>query len=151
VKRFLLSVVILFIYCNSYAQKIQFLKATEQHWVGGVCCSYGTNFIMYLQSNDTIHFIHIDTVWIGDKMYVENQPFNLNNYKNARKGITTYRITASTSWNKETSQGQEILDQKSPVKPPHYKGKGCLIYYSGKKRQIISVPEFVKLSPLAYP
>lgn len=150
-KKVLLLSFILLAIGSSYAQKIQFLKATEQHWVGGVCCSYGTNYIMYLESTDTVNFIKIDTVWIGDKFFSEGQQHSLTNYKNVRKGKTTYRITAASIW--KSNNDSDLLNQEetSALKPPRYKGKACLIYYLNKQRKIISVPEFMKLNTLAYP
>ena len=138
--------------CGANAQNINFLKATEQHWVGGVCCSYGTTYIMYLESTDTLHFIHFDTIWIENKFFTEAATNNkLTNFKNVRKGKTTYSITASSSWRSNTYIDAHKIEEVSTVKPPHYKGKGCLIYYEGKQRRIISIPEFVLLSTLNYP
>jgi len=137
-------------FANGFAQQIKFLNATEQHWIGGVCCNYGINYVIYLESTDTINFIHIDTVWIGEKFYAEKLKNNLTNYKNVRKGKTTYRITASSIWDSNTAKGEEFIEQKSSIKPPKHKGKACLIYYSGKERKIISVPKFTKLGTVVY-
>jgi hypothetical protein len=135
---------------SSNAQNIKFLNAQEQHWVGGICCSYGVNYNFYFESSDTLKFIHIDTVWIGEKFFTEDQN-SLTNFKNVRKGKTTYHITVSTRWNSNTSKGEEIIQQKPAFKTPHYKGKACMIYYMGKQRRIIPVPDFMKLSTIAYP
>jgi hypothetical protein len=143
----ILSVLISF---SAQAQKIKFLNATEQHWVGGECCSYGVNYLIYLESTDTVSFIHIDTAWIGDKLFTEKQKNNLANFKNVRKGKTTFRITMSSSWSNDINKGEEIRDQKPPVDPPKYKGKACLIYYTGKQRNIISVKNFIKLSSVVF-
>jgi hypothetical protein len=149
-KLLLLSLISLFV-VRAFAQDIKFLKATEQHWVGGVCCSYGTNYIIYLESTDTINFIHFDTVWIGDRFFAEGAKNNLKNFKIARKGKTTYTITASSSWRSNNDIDIQKMEETSSLKPPRYKGKGCLVYYAGKQRKIISIPEFVLLSTLAYP
>ncbi len=133
------------------AQKINFLKAQEQHWVGGVCCSYGINYHFYFESTDTIHFIHIDSVWIGDRLFVEGEKNSLTNFKNVRKGKTTYHITAASIWNSALNKGEEIVELDPAIHPPHYKGKACLVYYADKQRKIIPVPEFMKLGTIAYP
>ena len=149
-KKILTLSIMLFIGGNCFAQKIKFLDATEQHWISGVCCSYGINYIIYLESNDTTIFIHIDTVWVGDKLFVEKQKNNLTNYKNVRKGKTTYRITLSSSWDSNTSKSEEFTEHKSDIKPPKYNGKACLIYYIGKEKKQINVPRFLKLGTITY-
>ena len=150
-KRLLILFGISLFFVGVSAQNIKFLKGTEQHWVGGVCCSYGTNYIMYLESSDTVNFIHIDTVWIGDKFFVEGGQNRLDLFKNVRKGITTYRITALSSWSNKNDSDLKIVEETKGPKPPHYKGKACLIYYSGKQRKFIPVPEFMKLNTVNYP
>jgi hypothetical protein len=105
---------------------------------------------MYLESTDTVNFINIDTVWIGDKFFSEGGQNSLTNFKNTRKGKTTYRITAASFW-KSNNDTDYPGKEPSTIKPPHYKGKACLIYYQNKQRKIISVPEFMRLNTLAYP
>lgn len=144
-----LSIIIISITCH--AQEIKFLKATEQHWVGGVCCRYGTNYIFYLESTDTVNFIRIDSVWIGDRLFSEDRRYKLTNYYNVKKGVTTYRITASFSWDQKDSTDMKYIMEHLDVKPPRYKGVACLMYYSGKQLQVIPVKEFAKLNSIAYP
>jgi len=119
--------------------------------VGGVCCKYGTNYIFYLESTDTINFINIDSVWIGDRLFAKDRKFKLNNYYNVKNGKTTYRITASTLWDNKDSTDMKFVEEHLDVKPPRYKGVACLMYYSDKQLQLIPVKEFTKLNSIAYP
>jgi hypothetical protein len=133
------------------AQTIKFLNATEQHWVGGVCCSYGINYDFYFESADTVNFVHIDTVWIGEKFFTEGGKNNLTNFKNVRQHKTTYHISAASIWNTKNDEDLKIVLETSGPRPPHYKGKACLIYCTDRQRKMISVPEFKKLNTVAYP
>ncbi len=149
-KKLLFLFIILFVFENGFAQKIKFLNATEQHWVSGVCCSYGINYIIYLESNDTINYIHVDSVWVGEKLFVEKQKNKLSNFKIVRKGKTTYSIMLASSWDSNTSKSEEFTEHKSGIKPPKYSGKACLIYYTGKEKKQINVPRFLKLGTITY-
>jgi len=148
---FILSLFLIFLGC--YAQKIKLNEANVQHWTGGVCCISGDNYTIQLEIADTLNFIVIDTIWIGNKFYIENGDKQFTAEKLISEGKTIYNIKVSESTNTKNKgyPEMEVVEKQSSTYPPNYNGQACVYYYLKNKRQIIEIDSFIQLPRLAYP
>jgi len=133
------------------AQEIKVLEATQQSWAGGECCSNGINYIINLESADTVKTIKVDTVWMDGQYYVEKPEHNFTFSKTILNGKEKYQIYFGKSWGKSFYQDTDFTDAKPTIKPPYYKGQALVIYYYKRRRHTIEIEKFTELASIAYP
>lgn len=149
--RTLLSILaICFTICNVNAQSVKVIDATSQSWSGGIYGHSGVNYMILLECHDTTKNITIDTVWIGNKSYYNSQQTTINVVKKIAKGKFQYRIAFGES--RDLRDTDALRSAKAnPNKNSPCRGKGCVVYHSGRKKEIIEIDKITSLSPLAYP
>jgi hypothetical protein len=133
------------------AQNIKILSATEQSWSGGQCCSHGVDYVITIESTDTVKVLKFDTVWIGDYAYTKGKSQNLRMTHFKWNGKIYYSIVASQSWSGREENVIEKLEMKKIQTPPKYKGKGCIVASSVNSKHYLEVNAFQLLAPIPYP
>jgi hypothetical protein len=137
------------------AQNIKILSATEQSWSGGQCCSHGINYIITIESTDTVKVLKFDTVWIGSSSYTQGKPQSLSSSHYQWNGKMYYTITASQSWSgREGLKIDDVVEVETVnenIKAPKYKGKACILASSSNSKRYLEVDSFKLIPPIPYP
>jgi len=150
-KKYFLIILILLSIKVLKSQNFEFVEATKQSWTGGICCRTGTNYKISFQSSDTVKTIKVDTVWIGNKCFAENQRHTFSVSKSIQKGKAIYLIQISESTNSRNSDEIDIIEEKTQ-NPPKYEGEAFIIYHSKKRKlKSVEIKQFKELERLAYP
>lgn len=137
---------------NILAQNINIIESTVEHWVGGACCSSGTNYIITLENSDTKQIVTIDTVWIGERFYTEHQTPKFSINKTNINGVVRQQILIMEGYTSDGITQRDISETpKRTIKPPKYKGKACIQYQIKNKKKLLSVKEFIPLQRAAMP
>lgn len=137
------------------AQNIKILSATEQSWSGGQCCSHGVDYVITIESTDTVKVLKFDTVWIGDYAYTKGKSQNLRMTHYKWNGKIYYTVVASQSWSgREGLIIDDVLEVetvKENIKAPKYKGKACILASSSNSKHYLEVDSFKLIPPIPYP
>ena len=141
----------------SFCQNIKLIKATSQNWSGGVCCRFGTNYSIIIQTKNKE--IIPDTVWINGYYY--SLKFDtVSGYPNDKKVDVIHNITAFTINVGETHDERDntldklILDKDNSDKNSrnnNFFGAAIISYIYKNKQCYFKVKEFESLTPIAYP
>jgi hypothetical protein len=137
------------------AQNIKILSATEQSWSGGQCCSHGINYVITVESTDTVKVLKFDTVWIGSNSYTKGNAQNLSSSHYIWNGKMYYTITASQSWSGRDGlmidDVEEVEPVKENIKAPKYKGQACILATTSNSKHYLEVDSFKLIPPIPYP
>ncbi|MEI6816823.1 MAG: hypothetical protein WCL14_09460 [Bacteroidota bacterium] len=141
------------------AQEIKITNATSQNWSGGVCCRYGTKFVINFQTANVA--IIPDTVWINGYYYPlifqEHALWGTTRKYDSLNRVFVFNVEAGESHDDarskypEFNQAAEDSVKKNYPKAPSFTGVALFTYpYKGKQCSF-TVKEFKRLKPLIYP
>lgn len=135
------------------SQDLKLTSSTEQSWAGGVCCATGTNYQIIIEVESPDKKIHLDTLWIGQSLFVlnENDGYMVTCAKNGQR--LSYTINVGISSNRYGDYEIEKKEESKKVKEkaPEYSGAALLIYHVNKQRKLLQIQAFKELPYLAYP
>lgn len=138
---------------TALAQKLTVVKATEQHWSGGVVGSGGVNYYFMLKSNGSKITL--------DSIYVDDLGFSLIPIRKPGGNLTidssnhTYDIRVGQSYRRHPGFGDMNMpvteDTTKPAPVRHFKGKALVVYHYKRKKGFFPISEIALLPALAYP
>jgi hypothetical protein len=155
-KQVKLNLIILNLICFSvcHSQIFTLVKATSQHWSGGVVGHYGTNYeiVLETQSKSAIP----DTVWINGAVYPIHISKQNNNCKctiDTATGKITYDISIGEIHNHLNQKNN--ADTKDTLSPGpnsirHFDGEAMISYKRKHKQRFYIIQSFDKLRPKNY-
>ncbi len=142
-----------FIHCTANCQNVTLLKATSQHWAGGVAGHHGNNYLISIESSDTT--IAPDTIWIGQDFYkIRYVPGDTVTRKiNKSIKTVTYNLYAGESYNDMRRYYYHGDTVKNGARRPtkNYTGAAAVSYRYKHKQYLIIVKSFQVLPGLNYP
>jgi hypothetical protein len=159
-----LIIIILTIHCSlftihCFSQDFKLIKATSQHWAGGVCCRYGINYVIQIETKSDK--FNPDTAWINGNYYpldfsVRPYPLNTKKY-DSLKHIYVFSFTVREShddaphpyFNNNIPKVDSAAIKAAPKK--EFKGAALITYQKKKKQCTFVIKEFKVLPNLAYP
>jgi hypothetical protein len=141
------------------AQLFKLIKATRQHWSGGVA---GRSGIYYAISIETgLKNAVPDTVWINNIAYPLDFSGKNNAYKRTFDSVAhkiTYSISAEEVHNELNMRPYPIKKDtvkkaQAPIVKPvrQFKGAALISYRHKHKQRFFTVNSFTDLKPLNYP
>ncbi|HTA26929.1 MAG TPA: hypothetical protein VK809_04025 [Bacteroidia bacterium] len=138
------------------AQSFKTIKATRQHWAGGVVGRFGINYFIELATSS--HTSIPDTVWINGYVYPISS-FSSNGQYSKKTDSVTHEIHYSILVSEAHDQyaNKRYPNQKKDTitaKPLHlraFEGAALISYRYKKKQRFFTVKSFTDLKQLNYP
>ncbi len=138
------------------AQAFKTIKATRQHWAGGVVGRSGINYLIEVATSS--HTSIPDTVWINGYVYPITAFSSSGQYTKKTDSVTHeihYSILVSEAHDQYANK--RYLNQKKDTaiaKPLHlrpFEGAALISYHYKKKQHFFMVKSFTDLKQLNYP
>lgn len=146
-------------FVSAQSQDVKIIESTKQSWSGGICCRYGTNY--YLLIETTNDKVIPDTVWIGGRYFklligAKGTFSNCTKEFDSLHKVNTYSINVGVIYDESTDRysfpGEKNNREKDKkVSVPEFKGAALITYSFKGKRGSYIVEEMKELGPLNYP
>jgi len=136
------------------AQSFSLLKATSQHWSGGVVGHYGVNYFIEIETSS--RRITPDTIWIDGFVYPMNFSVNDGRFIRTIDSVThqiKFRILVSES-HMDFRRPPNLPADTTAEKPKHlrtFSGAALISYTLKHKEHFYTIKSFTRLTQLNYP
>lgn len=127
-----------------YGQTIS--NASSQGWAGGICCVYGTNYIVDFEIHEPVSQVELEKIYLVGYDNVSGSIVQILQ----EDGVAQYKISFGVSTN-AYSITTEQSDVYTPTEQPEFDGSALiLLTFDGKARELL-IKEFTELPAIAYP